>query len=104
MNPKPVNVTMREETDPIENVKALARRDKFDRNYAWLEKHADEVFSHRGKYICIAGQQLFVGEDIKALLALARSAHPEDDGPLFQYVPKEKSARIYAHRWGLANL
>lgn len=102
MNATVPKITMREETDAIEIAKAQARREKFDRNYAWLEAHAAEVFSHRGKYICIAGQQLFVGDDIKVLLAQAKSAHPDDDGPLIQYVPMEKAARIYAHRWSMA--
>jgi hypothetical protein len=104
MNPNPSPFTMREETDPVEIAKARAMFEKFDRNYAWLEAHAAEVFSHRGKYICIAGQELFVGDDVKELLAQAKAAHPEDDGPLFQYVPKERAARIYAHRWGMVAL
>jgi hypothetical protein len=98
------NITMTEETDPVEIAAAQARREKFDRNYAWLEGHATEVYSHRGKYICVAGQELFVGDDLTQLLAQAKAAHPDDDGPLFQYVPKERAARIYAHRWSVAGL
>ena len=104
MNSYEPQFTMREETDPVEIAEARARAEKFDRNYAWLEAHAAEVFSHRGTYICIAGQQLFVGDDIKHLLAQARAAHPEDDAPLFQFVPKNRGPRIYAHRWNIADL
>lgn len=104
MNADTPKITMTEVTDPVEIAKANEQREKFERNYAWLESHASEVFSHRGTYICIAGQELFVGDDIKALLAKARAAHPEDDGPYVQYVPKERAARIYAHRWVLASL
>jgi hypothetical protein len=88
----------------MENAKARAQLERFDRNYAWLEAHAAEIFSHRGRYICVAGQQLFVGDDILEVLARAKAAHPEDDGPFFQYVPKERAARIYAHRWSVASL
>jgi hypothetical protein len=87
---------MREETDPAEIAKARAQQAQFDRNWDWLEAHAAEVFSHRGTHICIAGQELFVGDDIKELLARARAAHPEDDGPFFKYIPKERGPRIYA--------
>ena len=101
MNPK---ITMTEETDPVEIAKSKARHEKFERNYAWLESHASKVYSNRGKYVCIAGQQLFVGDDITLVLAQARAAHPEDDGPLFQYVPETRAARIYAHRWSMASM
>jgi hypothetical protein len=104
MNPDMPKITVIEVTDPVENAKAHERREKFNRNYAWLEAHADEVFRHRGTYVCIAGQELFVGDDIVKLLARAKAAHPDDEGPLFQYVPKEKAARIYAHRRSVAGL
>lgn len=104
MNADTPKITMYEETDPVEIAKARAQMEKFERNYAWLVANAKEVFSHRGTYICIAGQELFVGDDIKELLARAKTAHPEDDGPLFQYVPRERAARVYAHRWTVASL
>src|ERR1017187_2619998 len=104
MNPNSPTITMREETDPVENAKSRAQMEKFDRNYAWLEANAAEVFSHRGKYICIAGQQLFVGDDIVELLAKAKTAHPEDDGPFFKYVPKERLPRIYGNLRRVASL
>jgi hypothetical protein len=93
MNP----ITMHEETDSVETAKARAMFEKFDRNYDWLEAHAAEVFSHRGKYICIAGQQLFVADSVDDVLAQAKAAHPADDGRFTQYVPKERGARIYAN-------
>lgn len=95
MNPIVPPISIREVTDPIENAKTRERRAKYDLNCAWLEAHAAEVFSHRGKYICIAGQQLFVGDDITELLAQAKAAHPEDDAPYFKFVPKGRLARIY---------
>jgi hypothetical protein len=102
MNINTRKITITDENDPVEIAKSQEQLAKFDRNYSWLEAHAAEVFSHRGKHICIAGQQLFVGDDVKELLAQAKAAHPDDDGPLFRYIPKEKSARIYANRWGMA--
>ena len=94
MNPK---ITMHEETDPVEAAKARASRDRFELNYAWLEAHAAEVFSHRGKFICIAGQQLFVGDTVAEVVAQAKALHPEDDGRFTRYIPKTRGPRIYAN-------
>ncbi|MBI2808428.1 MAG: hypothetical protein HYX68_25865 [Planctomycetes bacterium] len=96
MKPIAPKITITEETDPVENAKSRERFAKFDRNYAWLEAHAAEVFSHRGKHICIAGQELFVADTVEEALTWAKSVHPEDDGRLIRYIPKTKTARIYA--------
>ncbi len=58
MNP----IIMTEETMTAEEAAAANRqREQFDRNSDWLQAHIPEVYSkHRGKCICIAGQELFV--------------------------------------------
>jgi hypothetical protein len=90
-------VTMEIVTDPVELAKARARHERFRRNLAWYQAHTKEIFGNcRGKYICIAGEQLFVGESAQAVLAQARAAHPEDDGFFLHYIQKEKAERIYA--------
>jgi hypothetical protein len=93
-------IVMEEVTDPAELAKARARRERFDRNAAWLQAHAAEVYPrYRGKCICIAGEELFVADTPEEVLALASAAHPEDDGRFLRYIPREKVARIYAdHR------
>jgi hypothetical protein len=91
-------IEMYEVTDPIENAKARKRHEQFKRNWDWLETHSTEVYSHRGKFICIAGQELYVGDSIKAVLGPAKAAHPEDEGILTRYIPKERGPRIYAIR------
>jgi hypothetical protein len=85
------------ENDPGEVARARARNERFERNWAWLEAHAAEVYRHRGRFICIADQQLFVGDSAEEVLAQAKAAHPEDDGRFTRYIPKEKGARIYAN-------
>ena len=60
--------------------------------------NAADVFQHRGKYYCIAGQEVFVGEDVMELIARARAAHPDDQGLITGYIPKEKAIRVYACR------
>jgi hypothetical protein len=83
-------------TDPAEIAAGLARHEQFERNWSWLEAHASEVYSHRGKIICIAGQELFVGEDVHEVVAAARAKHPDDHGYFTRIIPKERGPRIYA--------
>jgi hypothetical protein len=93
-------VVMEEVTDPEELAKARAQRERFDRNAAWLQAHANEIYRrHRGKFFCIAGEELFLGDTVEEAVAQAIAAHPEDDGRFVRYIPREKVARIYADRW-----
>lgn len=92
-------IVVEEVTDPDENAAAGARRERFDRNSAWLQARVKEVYSrYRGKCICVAGEELFVADSPEDVLAQARAAHPEDNGSiLVRYIPREKIARIYAN-------
>jgi hypothetical protein len=94
----PYPVVMEEVTDPEALAKAQAQWERFDRNFAWLKAHAQEVYTrHRGKCLCIAGEELFVADTPEEALALAQKAHPEDNGFFLHDIPQEKLARIYAH-------
>jgi len=96
---------MEELTDPSKLAEARARRERFERNWAWFEARAAEVYrSYRGKCICISGEELFVGDTPAEVLATAKAAHPEDDGRFTGIIPKERLARIYAHQWRVAHL
>ncbi|HYL98160.1 MAG TPA: hypothetical protein VEZ90_04340 [Blastocatellia bacterium] len=99
MTSNKARIVVEEVTDPDENAAARARRARFDRNSDWLQSHATEVYtSHRGKCICVAGEELFVADSAEEVLAQARAAHPEDNGSiLVRYIPREKIARIYAN-------
>jgi len=91
-------IAMEVVTDPAELAQARTQREQFDRNAAWLQAHAAEVYSRfRGKCICIAGEELFAADTAKAALVLATIAHPEDKGRFVHYIPREKLARVYAH-------
>ena len=86
-------------TDPEELAKARAQRARFDRNSAWLQAHAKEVYLHyRGKCVVIAGEELFAADTPAEAWALAVTAHPEDDGSFIRYIPREKVACIYANQ------
>jgi hypothetical protein len=90
---------MEEVTDPEELAKARAQDERFERNSTWLQAHIAEIYSqYRGKCICIAGEELFVADTPQEVIDLASAAHPEDNGKLLRYIPREKVARVYAHR------
>jgi hypothetical protein len=83
-------------TDPMELAKARARREQFDRNLDWFQAHALEIGAVcRGKFICIAGQELFTADTAQEVLALATAAHPQDEGRFIEYIPRERMVRIY---------
>ena len=95
MNDTPT-IVVSEVTDPVELGKARERRTRADRNSAWLQAHVPEIYAqHRGKCICVAGEELFVAATVQEVMALARAARPEDDWALLRYIPKEKRERIY---------
>jgi hypothetical protein len=83
-------------TDPVEVADFRRSMAAFDINLAWWQPHASEVYSHRGKYYCIAGQELFIGDDVIEVVARAKVAHPDDEGYFTGIVPKERGPRIYA--------
>lgn len=93
------------ETDATSAAGRRAQMARLARNSAWLQAHASEVYpAHRGKFIAVAGEELFVADTVQEALAQARAAHPDDDGILTQYIPKRRGVRLYAHRGLLAHL
>jgi len=91
-------IVLEEVTNAAELVEARAQREQFDRNSAWLHAHASEVYpNHRGKCICVAGEELFAADTASEAVALAAAAHPDDKGRFVHYIPKERVPRIYAH-------
>jgi hypothetical protein len=62
-----------------------------------LQDNISDIYGkHRGKCICIAGQEVFVADTPSEAIAQATAAHPDDEGWFTRYIPKEKVARIYA--------
>ena len=97
MNGQQNKIHMQEETESKERVNLLLQREQFDRNSAWLQNHISEIYTqHRGRCICVAGQELFVAENATDAIAQATAAHPEDKGWFTRYIPLEKASRIYA--------
>lgn len=87
-----------EVTDPVEVAQAQAQGERFDRNAAWLQAHAADIYPrYRGKHICIAREELFVADTPEEAWALATAAHPDDDGRFLYYIPCEPLARVYVY-------
>src|SRR5262245_3201113 len=90
----PIQVVMEEVTDPQEIAEAQAQMEQARRNSAWLQAHAHEIYTqHRGKFIVVAGEELFVGNTPEEANALAKAAHPEDKGRLSQHIYPQKMTR-----------
>jgi len=94
-----------EVTEPQELAKARAMQERADRNFRWYADHIREIATdaNRGKFVCIAGQEMFLAEDPVTASDLATAAHPEDDGYFVEYIPKEKVVRVYANQWLLVH-
>jgi hypothetical protein len=88
-----------EHPSPEELAQVHAQWEREDRHAAWFEAHlAEIVAAHSGKHICIAGQGPFAGGSPEEVSSRARAAHPEDDGYLLRYIPRERTLRISAHQ------
>jgi hypothetical protein len=97
-------VVMEEVTDPEELARARVQRECFDRNFAWLQAHAADIYArYRGECICVAGEELFAAPTPEEALALGQAAHPEDNGSFVLYIPRERLVRVYGHLRRLAS-
>lgn len=92
-------VVMEQVTDPEELAAAQAQDERFRRNWDWFKTHAPDIYrAHRGKVICVAGQELFVADTATEAVASAQAAHPDDNGRFTRIIPRERLERIYAHQ------
>lgn len=93
------HLIMEEVTDPEELARAKVRHEMFQRNLAWFDAHAKEIYAkYRGKCICIAGEELFAAETPEEVLVQAKATYPDDEGLFTRIIPRDKGDRIYAHQ------
>ena len=96
-------VTIEEVTDPVEIARHELCQEKFRRNRDWLEKHWGNVLPQaQGRFLAVAGQEAFIADSLDEVLAMARAAHPDDEGLLAQYVFPPGGPRIYGNPWRMA--
>jgi hypothetical protein len=104
LEPAPVVIEIPEISDEerAANVAALAEHRK---NVAWWNAHADEVVSrYAGKYVCVANQELFVGDDPVEVDGRAKAAHPDSErGFLCKRIPTHQGPMIHALRRALGS-
>ena len=73
---------------------------EFKKNVEWWNAHVKEIRdAHTGKFVCVAGQELFFGDDPIEVMARAKAAHPN---PGFGFVSlrllPHRGPKIHAHR------
>jgi hypothetical protein len=97
MQEQSLPVEVEEVTDARELAAAAKLREQFDRNSAWLQRHISQIYAeHRGKCICVSGEEVFAADTVAEAVGLAVAAHPEDEGWFTRYIPIQKLTRIYA--------
>jgi len=90
-------VTVFEVTDPESIARHRKQDERHARNLQWLQAHWADLPHARGRYVAVADQQAFVADTAEIGWDWARSEHPDDDGAVVMFVPREKGWRIYAH-------
>jgi hypothetical protein len=96
-------IVVGEITDPAECAKINARIERAEKNLDWLEEHWPDLLPQaRGKFVVVASQEAHIAESSAEARAWAKATHPEDDGPVVQYVRTETGPRIYAHHRRMA--
>src|SRR5690242_215478 len=85
--------------DPAQIARCRDQDARARRNTDWLQAHWTALLPQaRGKFIAIAGREAVMAATAEEAWAMARSAHPDDDGIISQYVLPGKGPRVYACR------
>jgi hypothetical protein len=93
-------IVIAEVRDPGEGARCRAQDDRARRNSQWLQANWSTLMPRaRGKFVAVAGQEAFIAATAEEAWRLARTAHPEDNGAISQYVFPAQGPRVYAHRW-----
>jgi hypothetical protein len=98
---KPV-ITMHIETDPEKIAQARKAHEDFKRNVEWWNEHVQDVPRDAdGKFVAVAGRQLFIADTRKKAEELARAAHPDDAFVLILPIWFDETPRYYGFPWRL---
>jgi hypothetical protein len=97
-NVEPPELVMEEVTDPAEIARSKEQHERAMRNLDWLSGHWDQLLPQAyGKFVAIAAQEAFIADTPGEAWQLAKTAHPEDNGAISQYVKPPGGPRIYAN-------
>ena len=86
------------EVSDEERIANRTAMEQFQLNLAWWNARVKEIRdAHTGRFVCVAGQELFVGDDPIEVMARAEAAHPNRGGFLSLYLSTHRGPKIYAH-------
>ncbi len=88
--------------DPVEVARCKAQDERGRRNSDWLLAHwADLLPQARGRFVAVAGQEAFIADTHEEAWAMARKAHPEDDGALASTssLKRGRASRLVVGEW-----
>src|SRR5262245_43126992 len=92
--------TIEEVNDPEAIAEFYRREAQAKRNNDWLSTHWGDVLPQAlGKFLAVAGQEAFVADTPAEAWAMAKAAHPDDEGAFMQYVIPTRGPRIYGNQW-----
>ncbi len=99
LQPTPLVIEFPEVSDE-ERAAAIAGNEEFKKNVEWWNAHVKEVRdAHTGKFVCVAGQELFVGDDSIEVLARATAAHPNPgSGFVSLFLSPHRGPKIHANQ------
>ena len=76
-NPEHLLTLTEHKVTPEERAQNIAALEEFWKNVEWFGEHAAELrANYTGKFICIAGATLFVGDDPVEVVGRAKVAYP----------------------------
>lgn len=81
-----------------ERAAGIAANEQFKLNVAWWNARVNELSAlHLGQYVCVAGQEIFAGDDPVEVTRRARAAHPDPgSGFLCFRIATHQGPRIHA--------
>jgi hypothetical protein len=99
ITPAPLEIVTPAVSD-TERAANIAAAEQFQRNLAWWNAHVEEIrAAHTGKFVCVAGQELFVGDDPIEVVARAKVAHPNPGYGFFSlFLSPHRGPKIHAHQ------
>jgi hypothetical protein len=99
LGPDSPKLVVKEKTEPTYVEQARAQLQQGRRNSEWLAAHWAELLPRiRGRHVAVAGEEAFVADSPEEAWAMAKAAHPDDNGAIMQFVFAETHPRIYANR------
>lgn len=81
------SLTVSEATDPEQNARLQAAHAQSQRNLAWMVAHWSELLPRvRGRFLAVAGEEAVIADSDAEARALARAAHPDDQGMFVRHI------------------